>query len=72
MTQTTTLAQRLTKARHDAGMTQAQAARHLGKPQSFISKLETRETQRPRFVHIVQLSRIYNVPLTWLAEAVLP
>ncbi len=33
----------LKKARLDAGVTQSELARHLGKPQSFISKCESGE-----------------------------
>ena len=43
---------RLRNARKEAGMTQAEVAAVLGKPQSFISKCETGE----RRVDIVELS----------------
>ncbi|AAV94513.1 helix-turn-helix domain-containing protein [Ruegeria pomeroyi] len=37
------LCQRLRQARLDAGLTQADLAERLDKPQSFVAKVETRE-----------------------------
>ena len=37
------LCQRLRQVRLDAGLTQADLAERLGKPQSFVAKVETRE-----------------------------
>ena len=44
---------RLRQARVDAGLTQEEVARRLGKPQSFVSKCESGE----RRVDVVELAR---------------
>ena len=57
---------RLVRARRDSGLTQAEVAGRLRKPQSFVSKCETGE----RRVDVVELSAfadIYNRPLDWFA-----
>lgn len=38
-----TLIERIAKSRKDAGITQAELAEKLGRPQSFVSKLESGE-----------------------------
>jgi len=43
---------RLRQARQEAGLTQAEAAQRLGKPQSYVSKCESGE----RRVDVVELS----------------
>jgi transcriptional regulator with XRE-family HTH domain len=70
--QTTEMAlrSRLVEARIAAKKTQVQAAAHLGRPQSYISKLETGDLQRAPFIAVVQLAGIYGVPLTHFAEVV--
>ncbi len=61
---------RLREARRAAGLTQARAAKAMGgRPQSFMSKLESGERQA-RFAEVVRLARIYGVPITYLADAV--
>ncbi len=52
--------ERLIKARKDAGLTQVEVANLLGKPQSFVSKVESRE-RRLDIVEIKQFARIYRV-----------
>ena len=52
--------ERLIKARKDAGLTQVEVAKLLGKPQSFLSKVESRE-RRLDIVEIKQFARIYAV-----------
>lgn len=52
------------KARHDAKLTQQQAARSLRKPQSFISKCELGE-RRLDPVELKALARIYGKPLDY-------
>lgn len=58
---------RLKKARIDAGFTQIQAAQKLGKPQSFISKVENRQ-RRLDVLEIKAFAKLYGVEL----EALLP
>ena len=50
---------RLKQARLDKGLTQAQVARMLGRPQSFVSKFESGE-RRVDFVELQHLARIYK------------
>ena len=50
---------RLKETRIEAGLTQAEVARMLGRPQSFISKLETRE-RRVDFLELQILAKIYG------------
>jgi transcriptional regulator with XRE-family HTH domain len=50
----------LRAARKDAGLTQAEAAKLLGKPQSFITKCERGE-RRVDVVELVAFCRIYQV-----------
>ena len=55
---------RLAQARHDVGLTQAEVASRLKKPQSFVSKCETGE----RRVDVVELKRfgeVYGRSLDW-------
>ena len=54
--------QAIRKARLDAGRTQAEVARRLGKPQSYISKAETGE-RRLDFLELEELARLYGVDL---------
>jgi transcriptional regulator with XRE-family HTH domain len=51
-------------ARKDAGLTQAQVARMLGRPQSFVSKFESGE-RRVDFVELQRLARIYRKPISF-------
>ena len=56
--------ERLRSARHEAGLTQQEVARGLGKPQSFVSKCESGE----RRVDVVELERfatVYGKPVTY-------
>jgi len=50
---------RLRQARVDAGMTQAQVARALSKPQSFISKCEAGE-RRIDVIELARFARLYG------------
>lgn len=50
---------KLRKAREEAGLTQAQVAKELGRPQSFVSKMESGE-RRVDAVELVQLARLYR------------
>ncbi len=51
---------RLREARRQAGLTQEEAARRLGKPQSFLSKCESGE-RRVDFVELLALAKLYGV-----------
>lgn len=51
---------RLRDARRRAGLTQAEAARRLGKPQSFLSKCESGE-RRVDFIELLVLAELYEV-----------
>lgn len=58
---------KLRQARRDASLTQVEASRRLGKPQSFVSKIESGE----RRVDVVELSVIaglYGKPLSYFQE----
>jgi transcriptional regulator with XRE-family HTH domain len=54
----------LKQARNDAGLTQAQVARKLSKPQSFVSKFESGE-RRIDFVELQYLAKLYRKPLSF-------
>jgi len=56
---------RLRQARTDAGLSQAAAAKRLGKPQSFVSKCESGE-RRVDVVELKAFARIYGVPVASL------
>lgn len=63
-----TLLAALAGARHAAGLTQAEVANKLKKPQSFVSKYEQGE-RRLDVVEFVQVCRAIGVdPLTITAE----
>lgn len=51
---------RLSEARRQAGLTQAEAARRLGKHQSFLSKCESGE-RRVDFVELLAFADLYGV-----------
>lgn len=53
---------RLKRARLEAGMTQAQSARALRRPQSFVSKCESGE-RRVDVVELEAFSRVYKKPM---------
>jgi len=55
---------RLREARLDAGLTQADVARRLGRPQSYVSKCETGE-RRVDVVELTTLAEIYGVEITF-------
>lgn len=54
----------LIEARKEAGLTQVQVAKKLGKPQSWISKCERRE-RRVDPVELEDLAALYGKPLTF-------
>ena len=60
---TTRLRQKLRDSRIEAGLTQAEVGRILGKPQSMISKLET-TNHRLEFLEVQILAQVYGKPLS--------
>jgi len=54
--------QRLRAARHKAGLTQAEVAKKLGRPQSFVSKCESGE-RRVDVLELAEFSQLYQVSL---------
>ena len=57
-------------ARIEAGLTQVEVAGTLGKPQSFVSKIETGE-RRVGFLELQLLARIYGNPLSHFEDETL-
>jgi transcriptional regulator with XRE-family HTH domain len=53
---------RLIQAREQRGLTQAQVARALNRPQSFVSKCETGQ-RRVDVVELQEFARVYRVRL---------
>ena len=58
---------RLIEARKQAGLTQVDVAKRLGRAHSFISKCELGE-RRVDFVELQQLAKIYNKDLSFFRE----
>jgi transcriptional regulator with XRE-family HTH domain len=58
---------RLRLAREKAGLTQAEAARRLGKGQAYIWKSEVGE-RRVDAVELRAFARVYNVRITYFYE----
>jgi len=54
----------LKQARKESGLTQAEVARKLSRPQSFISKFESGE-RRLDFVELQYLAKIYRKPISY-------
>ncbi len=58
---------RLLQARYDAGLTQVEVAKRLGKAHPFLSKCELGE-RRVDFVELQQLAAIYKKDLSFFAD----
>ncbi len=58
---------RLVEARKQAGLTQVEVAKRLGKARSFISKCELGE-RRVDFVELRQLAKIYEKDLRFFID----
>jgi len=58
---------RLVQARRDAGLTQVEVAKRLGKAKSFLSKCELGE-RRVDFVELQQLAKIYKKELSFFCD----
>ena len=56
--------ERLRDARSELGLTQDEVARHLGKPQSFVSKCESGE-RRVDIVELERFAEIYGKKVTY-------
>jgi transcriptional regulator with XRE-family HTH domain len=56
--------QKLKEARLEAGLTQRQVAKSLGKPPSFVAKIEVGE-RRVDFVELQALAAIYKKPISF-------
>lgn len=59
------IAAKVRDKRRQHGFTQRDLASALGKPQSFISKLETAE-RRLDFIELIRLARVLKIRLTEL------
>lgn len=59
---------RLRQARQEAGLTQAEVARRLGKPQSYVSKCESGE-RRVDVVELAQFARLYKKALDFFVSS---
>lgn len=55
---------RLRAARGKAGLTQADVARRLGRPQSFVSKCESGE-RRVDVIELAEIAALYKKPLRY-------
>ena len=60
----------LKKARKEKGITQAQLAEALGKPQSFIAKVENGE-RRLDVVEFVHLARLVDVNISLILNEII-
>ena len=58
---------RLIEARKQAGLTQVEVAKRLGRAHSFISKCELGE-RRVDFVELQQLAKLYNKDLSFFCD----
>lgn len=56
--------ERLKKARLEAGLTQVEAAKKLGRPQSHISNVETGQ-QRVDIVELKRFAKLYRVSISY-------
>jgi transcriptional regulator with XRE-family HTH domain len=59
---------RLREARRQAGLTQTDVARSLGKPQSFVSKCESGE-RRVDFIELLAFAELYGVDVAFFRPA---
>lgn len=54
----------LIKARENRGLTQAEVARLLGKPQSYVSRCESGE-RRVDVIELAEFAKVYGKPLDY-------
>ncbi|KKS35067.1 MAG: DNA-binding helix-turn-helix protein [Parcubacteria group bacterium GW2011_GWC2_42_12] len=62
-----TAVEKLKKARQEAGLKQIEVAKKLGKPQSYISKIERGE-RRVDIAELKELARIYKKSINFFVE----
>lgn len=62
-----TVIKKLREAREAAGLTQQEAAEKLGKPQSYISKIERGE-RRIDVTELAELARMYNKKVSYFLD----
>lgn len=62
------LVERLREAREEAGLTQEEVAGVFGRPQSFLSKIESGE-RRIDPVELCHLADLYKKPVDWFLPA---
>lgn len=60
-----TMADRLRKAREEAGLEQTQLAALLGVSRNTVSNIETQKT-RPKPAVVARWAAITNTPVTWI------
>jgi transcriptional regulator with XRE-family HTH domain len=58
---------RLRQAREEAGLLQREVGRQLGRPQSFVSKVESGE-RRLDPIELVRFATLYGKPLAWFVQ----
>ena len=58
---------RLKAARESAGLTQAEVAQALGRPQSFVSKCESGE-RRLDVIELAEFAELYRRPLAYFVR----
>jgi transcriptional regulator with XRE-family HTH domain len=63
------LCRRLRQAREEAGLTQEEAARLLGRPQWFVSRSET-GARRLDLIELANLARVYRKPLSFFTKGI--